>query len=159
MEVKKILLTPMRTALANISGSHLKCGKGVYPMAEMRFCPECGRPLKPKRLALILLVIIILVSNLTWLWFYEDLRASSEAESLILRMELEEAGARNENLEARILTVEAEISNLKTKLANQNLSRFKLREPTLKELEDFLAIDATSEREWVEGEYECEKFA
>lgn len=95
--------------------------------------------------------------------------------------ELEATQAQWVNIETELATMQAELATVKTELnASEELVEsleaelfdlqvnyerlttgydYVLRDPSYQEMQDFLAQDMTSEREYVEGEYVCVDFA
>ncbi|HID17819.1 TPA: hypothetical protein EYP26_05960 [Candidatus Bathyarchaeota archaeon] len=136
-------------------------------MAEIRgakFCPECGRPLKPSRrlfIATILLLSLLAASNLWLFWLLQAYRAQAESRIAALTGNLEEAKKENERLAGQVSSLQAAVESLRGEAGGlrSELSRYKLRRPSIEELKAFLAADRTDEREFVEGVYDCKSFA
>lgn len=136
-------------------------------MAEVggaKFCPECGRPLKPSRrrlFATVLLLCLLTASNLWLFWLLEARRAQAESKIAALTGSLKELEEENGRLAGQVSNLQATVESLRDEIEGLEgeLSRYKLRRPSIDELRAFLSADRTDEHEFVEGEYDCKSFA
>lgn len=110
-------------------------------------------------LAIVILAIVGLVFFINTDWVSDDLD-KVQAQLTSIEAELATTQAELAARESELGTLEAELFNL---LANyERLTTgygYVLRDPSYREMRDFLAWDRTSEREYVESEYFCVDFA
>ena len=110
-------------------------------------------------LAIVILAIVGLVFFINTGWVADDLD-KVQAQLTSIEAELATTQAELAARETELGALEAELFNL---LANyERLTTgygYVLRDPSYREMGDFLAWDTTSEREYVESEYVCVDFA
>jgi hypothetical protein len=110
-------------------------------------------------LAIVILAIVGLVFFINTDWVTDDLDkvqaqlTSIEAELAATQAELAARETELGSLEAELFTLLANYERLTTGYG------YVLRDPSYREMGDFLAWDRTSEREYVESEYVCVDFA
>lgn len=118
------------------------------------------------RLAIVVLAAVAIVSLVATAWVSNELNETqtrlldAEMELATIRTELATATTDLDTTEEFVEYLEATLANLQVNYARLTAGySYVLRDPTYREVSDFLARDETSEREYAENEYACVDFA
>lgn len=117
-------------------------------------------------LAVVILTIVAITSLVATAWVLGELHRTRDF-LLLVDDELEAMQAELANIEIELNASEELVESLEAELFNLQVNYerlitgydYVLRDPSYQEMQDFLAQDMTSEREYVEGEYICVDFA
>lgn len=110
-------------------------------------------------LAIVILAIAGLVFFINTDWVADDLD-KVQAQLTNIEAELATTQAELAARETELSALEAELLNLRANYERLTIGYgYVLRDPSYREMEDFLAWDRTSEREYMESEYICVDFA
>ncbi|MEM3506792.1 MAG: hypothetical protein QXT31_03975 [Candidatus Bathyarchaeia archaeon] len=129
---------------------------------ELKYCPECGKPLKPKKdLLAICFIGILLMTSLFLFWQLTQVNnqlAQKNAQITELNNQIIQLNNQIDTLNTQVSNLQAYIDRLSTE--NKELKRYRLNHfQSLDELKRFLANSQISERKYSYTTYNCINFA
>ena len=116
-------------------------------------------------LAIVILAIVAITSLVATAWVLNELNRAQNS-LMLVGDELEATQAELETVEIELNASKELVESLGATLSNLQVNYdrlttgygYVLRDPSYQEMEDFLALDKTSEQEYVESEYICVDF-